>query len=68
MGLKDDISRDSYKFDVLVTKKSTRNEEVDLLQKEEELLNLLTLVLSGLAGDLLQTATTELRLAPLARK
>ena len=48
--------------------KSTRNEDVDLLQKEEELLNLLPLLLSGLAGDLFQTAMTELRLAPLARK
>ena len=47
---------------------NTRNEEVYLLQKEEELLNLLTLGLSGLAADLLQTATMELRLAPLARK
>ena len=67
--MKDDISRDSIKFhDVLVTEKSTRNEDVDLLQKEEELLNLLTLGLSGLAADLLQTATIELRLAPLAKK
>ena len=47
---------------------NTRNEEVYLLQKEEELLNLLTLGLSGLDADLLHTATMELRLAPLARK
>ena len=48
---------------------NTRNEEVYLLPKEEELLNLLTLALSGLEGDLLlQTGTRELMLAPLTRK
>ena len=48
--------------------KTTRNEDVYLLPDEEELLNLLTLLLAGLEGDLLQTASMELRLAPLARK
>ena len=35
----------SEKFDVSVSKNTTRNEEVYLLQKEEELLNLLPLLL-----------------------
>ena len=50
------------------SQKTTRNEDVYLLPDEEELLNLLTLLLAGLEGDLLQTASMELRLAPLARK